>query len=151
MVVPNPGDTYQTRIEADIAEAMRAISIAEVAYQAAGLDPIGIGQFGTLSQLFETDQLSIDAPLATGTKYGYKFVVTPSLDDNGMPRYTAVATPIGTQTTSYFADESGVIRFDDTGGIPTSTSPPLDRDRRARFFFFDAGAPDAIGLTQESP
>ncbi len=109
---------------------LRTISIGEAAFQLEGINPLpnGIGQYGTLEELGAGERPFIDAALASGTKQGYVFTITPALVD-GVPVYTATAVPkemgvTGDQT--FFVDHTGVIRFESDGSVATSTSPPMN-------------------------
>ncbi len=130
IAIPNLLRSRMSANEAGAAGGIRTISTGEVAYQAAGIDATtnGIGKYGTLTALGSGTTPFIDSALASGTKQGYTFQATPSLDTQ-VPRYTATALPAQAGKTGikgYFVDESGVIRFDGTGGTPSSTSAPLN-------------------------
>ena len=63
----------------------------------------------------------------TGTKSGYTFLAPGT---GAIPRvaYTATAVPtiVGSSgQRSFFSDQSGVIRYDTTGAVPTAASPAL--------------------------
>lgn len=131
IAIPNLLRSRMSANEAGAAGAMRTISTSEVAYQAAGIDATtnGIGKYATLTSLGTGTTPFIDAALSSGTKQGYNFQANPTLEGGSVPRYTALATPAiqdKTGVKGYFVDESGVIRFEGTGGTPSSTSPPLN-------------------------
>jgi type IV pilus assembly protein PilA len=88
----------------------------------------------------------IDAPLASGRKNGYVFTYTPVFPDNsaapvispkaaakdctsgGASGFTVTVEPLQRGTTgmrSFFADQTGVIRFSRSGESATADSPPL--------------------------
>ena len=131
IAIPNLLRSRMSANEAGAAGGIRTISTAEASFQAAGIDATstGIGKYGTLTSLGTGVTPFIDNALASGTKQGYVFQVTPTFEANIVPRYTAIATPAQTASTgikAYFVDESGVIRFDGAGGTPSSTSSPLN-------------------------
>jgi type II secretory pathway pseudopilin PulG len=88
----------------------------------------------------------IHAPLAWGQKSGYVFTYTPVFPDNsaapvispkaaakgctsgGASGFTVTAEPLqrgSTGVRSFFADQTGVIRFSASGESATADSPPL--------------------------
>jgi type IV pilus assembly protein PilA len=88
----------------------------------------------------------IHAPLASGQKSGYVFTYTPVFPDNsaapvispkaaakgctsgGASGFTVTAEPLQRGSTgmrSFFADQTGVIRFSASGESATADSPPL--------------------------
>ena len=88
----------------------------------------------------------IDGPLASGRKSGYVFTYTPVFPGNsaapvispkaaakgctsgGASGFTVNAEPVQRGTTgarSFFADQTGVIRFSSNGESATADSPPL--------------------------
>ncbi|MDP7638973.1 MAG: prepilin-type N-terminal cleavage/methylation domain-containing protein [Candidatus Hydrogenedentes bacterium] len=130
IAIPNLLRSRMSANEAGATGATRTISTGEVGYQAAGIDSLtnGIGQYATITALGTGTTPFIDSALASGSKQGYAFQATPSLD-NGVPRYTATATPAAVGKTgikAFFVDESGVIRFTGNGTAPASTSPPVN-------------------------
>jgi type IV pilus assembly protein PilA len=72
----------------------------------------------------------IDSVLASGTKQGYVFVLTPvTATTPGDSGFEATAVPLTIGTTGnrgFFVDTSGVITFTTDGSEPTSASPPLE-------------------------
>ena len=130
IAIPNLLRSKMSANEASATGGMRTISTGEIAYQAAGVDSSanGTGNYATLTALGTGVSPFIDSALSTGTKSGYSFEATPIIDPVS-PQYTSTATPLGLGRTglrTYFVDESGVIRVDNAGGTPSSTSPPLN-------------------------
>ncbi len=119
IAIPN---LLRSRIAANEASAvgsLRTLNTAEITYNTTyptvgftGLGALGPGS-GTVSS---TSAGMIDANLASGTKSGYTFTVTPG---TGVPiaSYESAATPVtpGTTGQRYFcSDTSGVIQFNAT-------------------------------------
>ena len=97
---------------------MRTIGSGELLYRSTH------GAFGTLAQL-SADSI-VDNVLASGSKSGYAFAVTPDatspalqFTSDGSPQVSAGALQTGTRF--YFVDESQVVRFS-LGGAATSGS-----------------------------
>jgi len=120
--------------EANALGSLRAITTGQISFQAAAYDPGpgGVGNFGTLAQLFDPDGLGtggfIDEVLETGAKQGYNFTVNPvagaigtppTFDCNGDPQ-----VPGQTGNRFFFVDQTGVIRFAN-GGPANNTSDPV--------------------------
>jgi type IV pilus assembly protein PilA len=122
--------------EAGAIGSLRTISSGEVSFQAAcyqDADNDGVGDYGTLEQLQDPDGAAgvpgyIDEVLAAGSKHGYAFAVVTVAGGGGTPpTYTCNADPQSPQSgrRTFFLDESGVIRFDNTGASATAGSTPL--------------------------
>ncbi len=112
-------DDARVSNEASALASLRTISTALASYQASGVYPSlkALGTGGALT----------DKQLGSGSKDGYTFQVSPRLE-NGISQYTATAIPLVPGVTgvmTFFVDESGVIRFDSSGNIPTYKSPPV--------------------------
>jgi hypothetical protein len=92
-----------------VIKAMDGLHRAQATYSAT----IGAGNYGSLAQLRSTGL--IDEALASGAKYGYAFVVTPTGTS-----YTATATPIRYKKNglwSYYIDQDGVLFGRDKNGL----------------------------------
>ncbi len=130
IAIPN---LLRSRIAANEASAvgsLRTLNTAEITYNTTyptvgftGLGALGPGT-GTVSS---TSAGMIDANLASGTKSGYTFTVTPG---SGAPiaSYESTAAPVtpGTTGQRYFcSDTSGVIKYDatSTANCLTNGSP----------------------------
>lgn len=129
--IPNLLRSRMSANEAAATGSIRTISTGEIAYQTAGVEATtnGIGKYGSLTSLGVAAAPFIDPNLGSGIKQGYLFEATPVLVANAVPKYTATATPGSPGKTgirTFFVDESGVVRFDSAGGVPSSTSPPLN-------------------------
>jgi type IV pilus assembly protein PilA len=125
IVIPN---VLRARIAANESSAFRAvrrITTAEVTYYLA--NP-GVGYTCTLSDLVGNERISsvakarlIDDILASGTKYGYQFVLQNCVrPEKGEGSYQVVAYPVTRDQTgvkAFCSDETGAVRFD-TNGSP---------------------------------
>ena len=70
----------------------------------------------------------LDPVLSLGSKSGYTFVFTKDSANTPAVLYSIVANPVKGQVTgvsSFFTDQSAVIRKDPTGTTATSASSPL--------------------------
>jgi prepilin-type N-terminal cleavage/methylation domain-containing protein len=122
--------------EAGAIGSLRTISAGEVSFQAAcyqDADGDGVGDYGTLPQLLNPDGVAgvpgyIDEVLAAGQKHGYVFTLNSVAGGAGVPAsYTCNGDPLSPQSgrRTFFLDESGVIRFENTGAPATVASTPL--------------------------
>ncbi len=113
----------QTRNERSVLLAMRTLHGAESTY----FSTHGNNNYGTLAQLGAT-QL-IDQALATGYKYGYKFVVTIRFSTPTTPAEFAItATPRKYRLygrLSVYIGTDGVMRGGDNGGQPATADDPV--------------------------
>jgi hypothetical protein len=95
---------------------------AQATYQAT----YGSGSFGTLTQLANAG--FIDAPLASGTKYGYSFVMTVVPYSPGIPSsFRLTATPVRYPKAgrrSFFIDTSGELHGADKNGEVANENDP---------------------------
>ena len=69
-----------------------------------------------------------DETLAAGVKQGYNFTMNPVAGGGGLPTtYTCNADPQSPQSgrRTFFLDETGVLRFENTGAAATAASPPI--------------------------
>lgn len=134
IAIPNLLSARKSANESSAVGSLRTINTACVSYQAsyptkgypASLRALGPPTDGTES----ADAAGyIDDALASGSKSGYIFIYTPGeVDANGIvTTYTVTATPLGPQmgTSSFFTDETAVIRRE-RNGPATANSPPLN-------------------------
>ncbi len=111
--------------EVFVLRSMRIIHSAEATYNAT----YGNGNYGSLQNLYQAG--FIDEALASGSKYGYTYVLTttpwsPGPPSTG-PRFTLTATPRAYRKSginSFFINEYGVIRGADRGGQPATVNDP---------------------------
>ena len=98
-------------------KSLRLLSVAEELYRAKP----GHIRYGTLRELYE--ERLIDAELASGTKAGYRFELTP-LETS----FRLTAVPIQHGTTGYgsfYLDESGLIRGHSENREPNVNDSPI--------------------------
>ena len=71
----------------------------------------------------------IDSTLTGGAKSGYSFSYSAASPVNSVINaYTVIGTPSAagsSGTSTFFTDESGVIRKDPAGGTPSTSTPPI--------------------------
>ena len=94
-----------------VVRAMAGLHSAQMTYRATS----GAGSFGSLAQLRIAGL--IDDALASGTKYGYLFVVTPN-----QGTFTTTAVPVHYRKSgrySYYIDHQGILLGADRKGQPT--------------------------------
>ena len=119
IAVPNLLQSKAAANEASAISAIRNIVTSQITYSAT----VGSGSYAaTLTTLGPTDSRLIDSVLASGTKDGYLFSSTGSGST-----FTVNAEPVtagSTGTRRFFADESGVIRYN-TGAVAGTGDNPL--------------------------
>ncbi len=129
IAIPNLMAARRAANEGAAIRSLRTIHAAEQTYQATS----GRGRYGNLSDLQRDSLISSD--LASGTKSGYRFKleVIPS-GRNGLSEFEVVAIPTDYGSTgrrSFFIDNTGVIRGEDSHGLDaTSSAPPLAQGRQ---------------------
>jgi len=109
--------------EAMVLRSLRTIHGAQATYQAT----YGNGNFGSLQSLFHRE--FIDEALASGSKYGYIYVVSivPYAPPSTPPTFTVTATPRSYRKTglrSFFIATDGVLRGADRQGAPADENDP---------------------------
>jgi hypothetical protein len=112
--------------ELHVIRSMRQIHSAEATYQAT----TGAGNFASLQNLRQIG--FIDEALASGSKYGYVYVLstTPFVPGQSAASFTVTATPRAYRKSgirSFFIDTSGSLRGGDKNGqVATSADPFID-------------------------
>ena len=112
--------------EVHVIRSMRQIHSAQATYQAT----TGAGNFGSLQNLREA--ALIDAALASGSKYGYLYVVSTvaAVPGQSPATFTVTATPRAYRKSgirSFFIDVGGEIHGGDKNGqVATSGDPVID-------------------------
>jgi prepilin-type N-terminal cleavage/methylation domain-containing protein len=130
IAIPNYLHSRMAANEAAAANQLRTINTAEIAYSST----YGIG-FAPLVNLggpapcvaSATTACLLDDVVSSGSKSGYTFS-TPNPGALGTPTtpnasWDAIAVPQAVGQSgqrSFCSDQTGVIRFDDTGAVPTS-------------------------------
>ena len=134
IAIPNLLRSRMAANEASAVGSIRTINTAEVTYSTT-YPAIG---FATLTQLggvastcatTATSSLAclIDSTLAGGVKSGYTFAAAVS-GTAPFVQYTATGVPtvVGQSgQRGFYSDQSGVIRYDAAGALPTNASPAL--------------------------
>jgi prepilin-type N-terminal cleavage/methylation domain-containing protein len=129
IAIPNLLSARRAANEASAQSALRTIHNCQATYRATNGDL----DFGTLDDL--KVQYLTDSVLASGTKSGYTFAVTPTVATYPAQFYTT-AVPIATSgvgqtgTRRFAMTEDGVLRSDSTLTVPASHAvvqamPPL--------------------------
>jgi hypothetical protein len=104
--------------------ALQTIHAAEMTFSATA----GAGNFGNLQQL--RNEGFIDAALATGEKYGYRFslATSPFVPGQSFARFQLSAVPLRygkSGKRSFYIDQSGSIHGEDHNGEPATIKDPL--------------------------
>jgi type II secretory pathway pseudopilin PulG len=128
IAIPNLLASRRAANESATLRALRTIHGAEATYQATK----GQGSYGTLADLQRESLISND--LASGVKWGYRFKVETVDASKGRPaafEVVAVPTEYGsTGKRSFFVDETGVLRGEDSHGLEANrNTPPIDFNR----------------------
>ncbi len=109
--------------EAMVLRSLRTLHSAQATFQATE----GNGNYGSLQDLYQMG--FIDEALASGTKYGYTFVVTiaPHSPPSTPATFSITATPRIYRKTglrSFFISGDGVLRGGDRQGVPANGNDP---------------------------
>jgi type IV pilus assembly protein PilA len=124
IAIPNLLASRRAANESSAISTMRTFTSAQATYQAT----VGGGQYGSLSDLGSAglvDSVVAGATSSTTAKSGYYYSVNPV---SGSQRFywDATARPAvhgtglsGTETRSFYTNESGVIYFNNTGTAPS--------------------------------
>ena len=151
IAIPNLLRARMVANEAAAVGSLRAINIAAVQYASAYENG-----FPSNFEAFSNEEASarncnhaglLERPLAAGQRHGYIFTYTPRFPNGepgpvvspkaaakgctsgGASGYAVTADPIrrgSTAQRSYYADQTGIIRYSDSGGPATADSPPLE-------------------------
>jgi type IV pilus assembly protein PilA len=129
IAIPN---LLRSKIAANQASAvgsLRTINTACIAFSTSyGQFPsalTNLGPIGSSGTASSTSADLIDSVLSAGAKSGYNFTYSAATP---FQSYSILAKPITAATTgqnSYYTDQSGVIRFDTSGGTPSAASTPI--------------------------
>jgi hypothetical protein len=104
--------------------SLQSIHAAEATFSAT----TGAGNYGSLQQM--ANEGYIGAALATGEKYGYRFLLTtaPFVPGQSFARFQVSAVPLRYSKTgkrSFYIDQTGGIHGEDHGGEPAGVKDPL--------------------------
>ena len=133
IAIPNLLRSRMAANEASAVGSLRTINTACVTYstnyQATGM-PASLAALKPATSGTATSAAAdlIDEVLAGGVKSGYNFTFTADGTNTPAVLYSIVANPVKAQVTgvsSFFTDQSAVIRKDPTGTPATSASGPL--------------------------
>ncbi len=132
IAIPNLLRSRMAANEASAVGSIRTINTAEVTfsttYPSIGFASLAaLGGAAPCTTAVSTAACLIDQTLAGGTKSGYNFVATTS-GTAPFVQYTATGVPtvVGQSgQRGFFSDQSGVIRYDAAGAVPTNASPAL--------------------------
>ncbi len=120
ILIPGFSTSRTATYEASAISSVRNIVTSQVTYSAT----LGNGSYSSDLAVLSEHGL-IDSVLASGTKDGFTFT-TAAVNDGDA--FTVQATPLRhgeTGTRSFFADETGVIRYTTEDRPATSEDPPL--------------------------
>jgi type IV pilus assembly protein PilA len=124
IAVPNLMASIRAANEGAALYSLRRICEAEATYRS----KMGDGPYGTLSDLKTADLISPE--LASGTKSGYRFTVELTSNRDGFAVRAVPITYGRTGVRSFFVDESGVLRAEDSHGLESSKyARPLNSNR----------------------
>lgn len=116
------GQSPRLFAERHVLRSVRQLHSAQATYSAT----LGNGNYGSLQDLREAG--FIDEALATGSKYGYSYVVTTQ---TGPARFNVTATPRAYRKSgirSFYVDQIGDIRGADNNGGPATANDPIIDD-----------------------
>ena len=126
IAIPNLLRSRLAANEASAASSVRTIATAQVAYNSTYM-----AGYGTLAELGSpavpcvasaAASCLLDPTLSSGTKSGYNITVTPN--GAGNTTFVGAAVPVSpgfTGQRTFCVDETGVIRYDVTGGAAPAT------------------------------
>jgi prepilin-type N-terminal cleavage/methylation domain-containing protein len=129
IAIPNLLRSRMAANEASAVGSLRTINTAAVTYsstyQAAGY-PTTLAELGPATSATSATADLVDSVLASSTKSGYAFVFTGT--GGGLPNtgYTVTAAPTAPGTSgqsTFYTDQSAVIRKDPTGTANSGSAP----------------------------
>jgi prepilin-type N-terminal cleavage/methylation domain-containing protein len=125
IAVPNLLASKRAANEASAISSMRTIHSCQLTYQAT----TGVGDYGDLPEL--AIETLTDVVLGSGSKSGYRFVVTPTAPGTVPALFYATAVPINsagvdrTGTRRFGVTEDGVIHGDSVALTPYADGPAV--------------------------
>lgn len=123
VAIPNLLEARKSANEASAISSLRTLVTSQALFRDTDPDGDGLADYATLTEL-ETLSL-IDSVLASGTKSGYLFVLTPTVNPPFAWNATADPGSPRTGTRHFFVDESGVIHWSDSAQAGAA-DPPLN-------------------------
>jgi type IV pilus assembly protein PilA len=130
IAIPNLMRSKMAANEASAVASVRTLNTAATTYSSTyGIGfPAGLANLAPAAAATAAAADLIDNVLATGTKSGYNFVLTPLAAVGGVvPGYSINSNPVKQDTTGiryFFSDQSAVIR-QAIGGAATVASTPI--------------------------
>ena len=130
IAIPNLMRSKMAANEASAVASVRTLNTASTTYSSTyGIGfPAGLANLAPAAAATAAAADLIDNVLATGTKSGYNFVLTPLAAVGGVvPGYSINSNPVKQDTTGiryFFSDQSAVIR-QAIGGAATVASTPI--------------------------
>ena len=121
IAVPNLLQSKAAANEASAISTVRNCVTSQITYSAT----MGSGSYGDMTDLSNAGL--VDDVVGSGTKDGYTFVSTSSTAGD---TFTIEARPMtygSTGTRSFFADETGVIRYTTANSAASASSPALGK------------------------
>jgi len=133
IAIPNLLRSKMAANEASAVGSLRTVNTASVNYSTTygGYPPALVDlQSANGGAATSTSADLIDSVLAAGVKSGYSFTYTAGTADaaGNIDTYTLTAVPTTANVTgqsTFFTDQSGVIRKDPTGAAPSINDSPL--------------------------
>ena len=122
IAVPNLLQSKAAANEASAISSVRNLVSSQITYSAT----TGAGTYAPSLTTLSTTKL-IDSVLGSGTKDGYTFSASTGTGNSTFSLTARPQTYASTGTRSFFADESGVIRYNTADAAATSASPPLGK------------------------
>ena len=122
IAVPNLLQSKAAANEASAISSVRNLVSSQITYSAT----TGAGTYAANLGVLSTSKL-IDSVLGSGTKDGYTFAAATGTGNTTFNLKSRPVTYGSTGTRSFFADESGVIRYNTADAEADSASAPLGK------------------------
>ena len=128
IAIPNLLRSRMAANEASAVGSIRSVNTAAVTYSSTYPSvgyPSSLAVLGPATAATSATSDLIDSVLASGTKSGYVFVLTPG---TGTPLtgYSVTGNAVAQNTSGtrgFYSDQSGVIRYNSVNGATSSSSP----------------------------
>ena len=132
IAIPNLIRSKMAANEASAVASLRTYNTSIVSFSTTyGTDPAALSNLGPSTSPSSTAADLVDNLLGatTPSKSGYTFTEAGTVGTDGLnDTYSTIALPATVGTTgqrSFFSDQTGVIRYNLTGGTPSNTSNAL--------------------------